>query len=78
MGRSGFNDDMDTELPTDPSIRPRCLRIPKLTDVTAIYKPSGNHDIALKEVEGGGAVYLASWGNLLSSGPERKSSSRTP
>ena len=59
----GINDSMDTELPSETSMRPKFLRIPKLTDVTAVYKPSGSHDIALPDIEGGGTVYLASWGN---------------
>ncbi|MDE6533128.1 MAG: transglutaminase-like domain-containing protein [Muribaculaceae bacterium] len=59
----GINDSMDTELPSETSMRPKFLRIPKLTDVTAVYKPSGSHDIELPDIEGGGTVYLASWGN---------------
>ncbi|MDE6143419.1 MAG: hypothetical protein K2F94_05025, partial [Muribaculaceae bacterium] len=41
----GINDSMDTELPSETSMRPKFLRIPKLTDVTAVYKPSGSHDM---------------------------------
>lgn len=59
----GINDAVDSALPPDLSERPRFLRVPKLTDVTAFYKPTANHDVVLPEVDGGGTVYLASWGN---------------
>lgn len=59
----GVNDAVDSTLPSDPSLRPRFLRVPRLTDVTEAYKPSASHEICLPDVDCGDAVYLASWGN---------------
>lgn len=60
----GLNRDIDRGLPADRASRPSTFALPKLSDVTAIYKPGASLDVEPEVADAGGeTVYLASWGN---------------
>lgn len=48
----GVNSATDSALPADMSLRPDFLKVPKLTDVTGVYKPGASHDVTLGDIGG--------------------------
>lgn len=59
----GINDDINSGLPEEISLRPDFFKVPKFSDVTAIYKPNSLHNLTISGVEYVKTIYLASSSN---------------